>query len=95
MSKGIINSSIVVELIRESDDVVVKKWTNAPLQAFINAKTIDQGRTKMDEDAMTWLEDKVYPVLDEGGRYLKEGSRIEIMTWKAFDNISKRRIAKR
>ena len=95
MSKGIINSSIVVELIRESDDVVVKKWTNAPLPAFINTKTIDQGRTKMDEAAMTWLEEKVYPVLDEGGRYLKEESRIETMTWKAFDNIGKRRIAKR
>ena len=74
-SKGIINSSVVIELVRDSDGKIVRSFTNTTISVFTSTKTIDKGKDKLKDSYKTWLLDKVNDTVKDD--YLVESAKIE------------------
>lgn len=79
-SKGIVNSSVVIELIKDGDDKPVKIWTNCPISAYRACKSIDSGTEKLKDNFKTWIDEVAIKTVDDN--FMEEKARIEIGSWK-------------
>ena len=85
-SKGIVNSSVVIELVKEGDDKPTKIWTNCPISVYRNSKSIDGGTEKLKDNFRTWIDEEATKNVED--EFLEEKARIETVNWKKL--IAKR-----
>ena len=86
-SKGIVNSSVVIELVKDGEDKPAKVWTNCPIAVYRACKSIDDGTEKLKDEFKTWIEDVAVKTIEDND-FIEEPARIETGNWKKL--IAKR-----
>lgn len=82
-SKGIVNNTVFIELLRDNSPIPVKVWTNCSMPMVRNTKSIDDCKDKIPRNYMSWLEEKVDQIVKDSN-LIEEGARIECIAWSKF-----------
>lgn len=85
-SRGIVNSTVVIELIKEGEDNPIKTWTNCSTPSFTKTN-ISNLKLSLKDSFVHWLDDSVYPTI-ENRDWIDEAARIRVGNWKEM--ISKK-----
>ncbi len=83
-SKGVVNSTLFVELLKDGESTPLKTWSNASISALRNAKGIAEGKSKLKDIFVKWLNTEVNERVELN--YLEEKPRIELKSWKEFNS---------
>lgn len=78
-SKGIIVSSVIIELIKDGENVPVKVWTNCPSPMF-KKYFISNMKSNLKDEFVHWLDDIVYPMIEDRN-LIDEDGRIVVGSW--------------
>ena len=85
-SKGIVNSTVVIELLKDGEDKPIKTWTNCATPS-LTKMNISNLKMSLKDGFVHWLDDSVYPTI-EGRAWIDEVARIMVGNWKEM--ISKK-----